>query len=59
LLCLERRDQAAGRVGHLLDRLVERRLVHLGRMREAAQLAHELQRGGADFLLSCWRLEIE
>src|SRR6202011_3596819 len=56
---LERSKQAARDVGDLVDRLIKRRLVDLRRMREAAELTHELQRGGADFLLGRRRLEIE
>ena len=56
---LQRCQQAAGRRRDLVDRAVERRLVDLGGTRVAAQLAHELQRGGADLVVGRGRREIE
>src|SRR5262249_14999081 len=55
----ERGEQAARRLGHLVDGTLERRLVGARRLAEPAQLAHELQRGGADFLLPRRRVEVK
>src|SRR5262245_10232491 len=71
--CLRRLDLSVARlgVGHqrpdqrtrggrdLLDRVVEHDLVGLGGAGEAAQLANELQRRGADLLVGGGRLEVE
>ena len=46
------------RMRHVLDRLVEHRLVGLGRLGRAGQLADELQRARADFVVRRRRLEI-
>src|SRR5690242_20237261 len=46
------------RVRHLLDRTVERRLIDLGRPREAAQLAYELQRRSVDLVMRRRRFEV-
>src|SRR5260221_6895835 len=54
----QRAQQFARRLGHLLDGMLERRLVGFRGPREAAQLAHELQRGGADFLLGGRRVVV-
>ena len=56
---LERRSSRRGGRGDLVDGALECRLVRLRRLVEAAQLAHELQRGGADLVLGRGRLEIE
>src|SRR5258707_596927 len=56
---LQRFQQPARGIRNLLDGAIERRLVRFGRRREAAQLAYELQRGGADFFLRGRGLEIE
>ncbi len=45
--------------GHLVDGAVERRLVGLRRRGEAAQLADELDRRGADLLVGRRRVEVE
>ena len=52
-----RRRRAA--VRNLVHRAAERRLVGLGRVREAAQLAHELQGRCVDLVVRRGRLEIE
>src|SRR5689334_1350693 len=54
----QRTDQPCGARGHLVDRAFKGFLVGLGRHAEAAELAHELQRGGADLLLGGGRLEV-
>src|SRR6202023_1077657 len=63
VLCRARRFQrlqeAARRVRDLVDGASERRFVGTGRVRKSAQLANELQRRGADFLVRGRRLEIE
>src|SRR5262245_43394553 len=56
---LQRLDQLARHPERVLHGPVERRLVGLRRLREAAQLAHELQRGGADLLVGGGRIEVE
>src|SRR5688500_11718525 len=56
---LERVNQPPGDRRDVLDRGVERRLVGAGRSVEAAQLAHELQRGGADFFVGGRGIEVE
>lgn len=43
---------------HVLDGVVERRLVGLGRPGKAGQLADELERAGADFVVRRRRFEI-
>src|SRR5262245_36658108 len=55
----ERIEQPARGVGDFLDRKVECRLVRLRGAGEPAQLADELERRGADFILARGRLEIE
>jgi hypothetical protein len=54
----EAAEQLVRRLRHRLDGAVEGGLVRLGRPIEAAQLAHELQRRGADLLIGGGRLEI-
>src|SRR5579872_1909334 len=44
---------------HFVDRTIECRLVGAGRLGKAAELAHELQRRGADLFFGRRRLEIE
>src|SRR5262249_53682292 len=44
-------EQFVRRLRHLLHRAVESGLVCLGRPRKSTQLAHELQRGRADFFV--------
>ena len=56
---LQRAKQLSRRRGDFIDRTVERRGVRLRGPVEAGELAHELLRGGADFLLRCRRVEIE
>src|SRR5260370_40298154 len=56
---VQRGEQPPRCSGDFLDRTIERRLVGLRRLVEAGQLAHELQRGGLDFILGRRRLEIE
>src|SRR5580765_8149848 len=46
-------------MGDLFDGAVEGGFVGFRGRREAAELAHELDRGGADFLFGRGRLEIE
>ena len=43
-------DQPPRDLRDFIDRAIESRFVGLGWVREAAQLADELQRGGADFI---------
>src|SRR5690348_13288338 len=45
-------------VRHVVDGAVERRLVHLRRPVEAGELAHELERRGAHFVVRRRRLEV-
>src|ERR1700693_2743694 len=52
-------QQATRHVGDLVDGALERRLVGFRGVREAGELAHELERRGADFLLGRRRIEIE
>jgi hypothetical protein len=52
-------QQAPRHVGDLIDRTRERRLIGFRRVREAGELAHELQRRGMDFILRRRRFEIE
>ena len=59
LLSGQRRDQPARRIGDLFDRRLEGRRVGARGMGEAAELAHELARGGADLVLARRRIEIE
>src|SRR5690606_36934843 len=56
---LERIEQPAGGLLHVVDGTVEGHFVRLGRMREAAQLANELQRRSANLVLRCRWLEVE
>src|SRR6476661_6310622 len=51
-------EQVLRRVGDGLDRLVERGLVGLARLRAAADLADVLQRGGPDLIARGRRLEV-
>src|SRR6185437_15576511 len=51
-------EEMMRRMRNVLDGAVERRLVGLGRPREAGELADELQRAGANFLVARRRLEI-
>ena len=48
-----------GRIGDLVDRRLEGRRVGARGLGEAAELAHELTRGGADLLVVGRRIEIE
>src|ERR1700722_2194598 len=52
-------EEAARRLGDVVDGLVEGRFIGLRRARKAAQLAHELQCGSADLVIRRRRLEIE
>src|SRR5918911_4752598 len=52
-------EQVHGGVRDLFDGAVERRLVGLRRLREAADLADVLKRGRADLVLGRRRLEVE
>jgi hypothetical protein len=52
-------QEAAGRVRDLIDGAGERRFVGAGRLRKSAQLADELQRRRADFLVRSRRFEIK
>jgi hypothetical protein len=47
------------RLRHFIDCLAECRFIGTRGLGETAQLAHELQRRGADFVLGRRRLEIE
>src|SRR5262245_14494981 len=49
----QRVDQAAGDVGHFVNGAIERLFVRFRRRVESAQLADELQRCRADFLVGC------
>src|SRR5438045_9313499 len=55
----ERGDQDLGRRRDVLDRALERGFVRLGRLREAAQLSHKLQRRVANLRFGSRRLEVE
>src|SRR5207249_1687017 len=55
----ERAQEVASGIGNLLDRAGKRRLVGPGGVRKTAELAHELERGGADLILGRGRLEVE
>src|SRR6478752_833147 len=56
---MQRGEQPPRRDRHFLDGAVERGLVGLRGPAEAGQLAHELQRRGADLVLRRRRFEIE
>src|SRR5262245_31690571 len=56
---LKRRDQPACRLRDLVDGTIKGGRVGLRGLGEAAQLAHELQRRGADLVLGRGRLEVE
>src|SRR4029079_2077719 len=51
-------EQLVHRVHHVLDRVVERVLVRLGRLLHPADLADELERGRADLVLGRGRSEV-
>src|SRR6266540_13438 len=51
-------EQPARRLGHGVDRALERLLVRLRRLREAADLADVLQRGVPDLFLGRGRIEV-
>src|SRR4051794_1950614 len=55
---LERVDEASGRGGDFRNSLVERRLVGARWAGRAAQLAHELERRGVDFVVGRRRCEV-
>src|SRR5262245_18185863 len=55
----QRANERARHRRHVVDGTLESFLVGLGRHREAAQLAHELQRGVADLELGGGWLEVE
>src|ERR1700757_3472221 len=54
----ERIDQLTCRARHLVHGAIYRGLMGLRRPAEAEKLAHELQRGEIDLLVSCRRVEI-
>jgi hypothetical protein len=56
---VERINEHAGNLRDLAHRLLEGSFIGEGRFGEAADLAHELERGGADLLVGRGRLEIE
>src|SRR5579871_997260 len=56
---VERGDEAVGGLRDLFDRAVEGLAIPLGGLRVSADLADELKRGGADFLVARGRLEVE
>src|SRR4051812_9913651 len=56
---LQRPQQAARGLRNVRDGAVECRNVCLRRLVEAGELAHELERRGADFVLVRGRLEVE
>src|SRR5579872_1411065 len=56
--CLELAEEAPGDLGDVVDRALERRGVRLGRLAVAADLAHELQRGGPRLFLVRGRLDV-
>src|SRR5690606_21530685 len=45
--------------GDFVDGFIERGFVRLRRSGGSANLAHELERGGANLLVGGWRLEVE
>lgn len=47
----DRLEQVLRGMGDLIDGAIERLLISRGRLAVAADLAHELQRGGADLLV--------
>src|SRR5271155_202424 len=59
LVRMQRGDESTGTRGDLLDRRCEGGLVCARGMRKSADLADELQRRGADFLVRGRRLEVE
>src|SRR6202021_2291742 len=59
LVRMQRGDESTGARGDLLDRRSEGALVAPRGMRKSADLADELQRRGADFLVRGRRLEVE
>src|SRR5262249_27144538 len=58
-VCLQPADEAVGHFKHLVDRVGKGDLIDLRGRVEAAQLAHELERGGAYFLIGRRRFEIK
>src|SRR5262245_66176569 len=56
---LKRRQQPARCLRHIIDGSIERGLVGLRGLREAAQLAHELECRGMNLVLGRRRLEVE
>src|SRR4029077_2567476 len=55
----ERMQETAGDRRDFVDGRLERRFIGLRRLVEAADLAHELQRGGADLFVGDRRIEVE
>src|SRR5437660_6331530 len=55
---VERVDQALRGGGDLVDRSIERGFVHARRLRDAAQLAHELEGRGADLVIRGRRFKV-
>src|ERR1700743_3277510 len=55
----KRMEEACGNAGHVIDRREKRRLVCLGRMCEAADLAHKLERRRPNLFLCNGWVEIE
>jgi len=52
-------DEAARHFKHLVDRVAKGGLIDLRGRVDATQLAHELERGGADLIIGRRRIEIE
>ncbi len=55
----ERMKQAGGDGGDFVDGREERGFIGLRRLVQAADFPDELQRGGVNFFLSDWRIEVE
>src|SRR5579871_4190954 len=58
-ICLERFEQTSGYVGYLTHGSFEGGLIALRRFGKPADLAHELQRGGANLFFSDGRVKVE
>src|SRR5580704_2393808 len=57
-VCFERAKQSIRRAGYFIDRGHECAFVGLRRFAEAADLPHELKRGGANFFVGYGRLKL-
>ena len=54
-----RNEEGACSLTNLFNSQVKSHLINLGRLVEAAQLAHELKRGCSDLFVCCWGLKVK